>query len=157
MSSAAWERCWSWAASRWLWPGRASLGHYGDEGDDDDDGQPPEADRANDGFEQGEVAAQEVAGAADDRGPRQASDRTEELEAPERHVGHAGKHRSPRPEPEHEARRQDRPIAVPGEEQLRAGDVLRPDAEEAAEPLHERAPAPESEVVAEIGARGGPD
>src|SRR5207248_660200 len=81
--------------------------------------------------------------------------RAQDLATPEPHIGPAGKHRSPRPQPEHEARRQDRPITVPGEEHLGARDVLRPDSEEAAEPFHERPPAPEPEVVAEIGARGG--
>jgi len=108
----------------------------------------------NDRFEQRQVASEEVTGEADNCGPGEASQRAEQLEAPEGHACHAGKHRSPGAQAQHEARREDRLVAMAREEELRTRDVLGPDAEDAPEPLDEWPAALETEEVADVSARG---
>src|SRR5438552_4775275 len=157
MSSAGSASCSSEVGCWWLWPGRATLREHRNDDDDDDDRQPADADATDDRLDQVEVAAQQVAGCTDQDRPCEPADRAEDLEAPEGHVCHAREHRSPGSQPDHEASREDRLVTVPCEEQFGARDVLRPHAEQRAEPFHERPAAPITEEVADVRAGGRAD
>ncbi len=138
-------------------PGGASPSHDNHRHQQHDHNQTTKTNRSNDRFEQRKVAPQQITGEADDCGPGEAAQRAEELEAPEGHARHACQDRTPGAQTQHETRREDRPVAVAGKEQLGAGDVLRADAEDAAESFDERPSALEPKEVADIGAGCRPE
>src|SRR4029077_3066675 len=125
------------------------LSHNQDDRDQNHDHQAADAKVPDDRFEQAEVAAQQITCDTDDGRPGEAAERAEKLETPERHAGHAGEHRAPGAQSEDEARDENGLVTVPGEEHLRARDVLGPDPEQAAEPFDKWTAAAESKQVAE--------
>src|SRR5260370_18431328 len=155
MWSADWGSSWSWGVWRSLRPGGAPSSQQSDDDEQHHDDQAADPDVADDRGDQGKVAAEEVAGHADGGRPDEAAEGAQQLEAPERHVSHPGKHRSPGPQPEDEARRQHCFVAMADEEQLGARDVLGPDPEHVPEAFDERPAAAVPQVVADGGAPHG--
>src|SRR5260370_4584859 len=153
MWSADWGSSWSWGVWLSLGSGGAHSSQHGDDDEQHHDDQGADPDVADDGGDQGKVAAEEVAGHADGGRPDEAAEGAQQLEAPERHVSHPGKHRSPGPQPEDEARGQHCFVAMADEEQLGARDVLGPDPEHVPEAFDEPPAAAVAEVVAGFGAR----
>src|ERR1700730_10089180 len=156
MSSGAWGPCSSQERCCSLLSGAARSRQHDNDDDQGDDDKAADPDVPDDGRDQVEVAAEQIAGTPDADSPGKTADRAANLEAPERHAGHAGEHRSPCAESEDDPCGQYGFVAVAREEDLCPGDVLRADPEQMAEPLDER-PAPAvAHVIADVGAGDRP-
>src|SRR5207248_550264 len=163
-TTSARPRCWAaWACSCWAAASGSSpagctlLSDEQDRQNHHDEDESTDADRPDDRPEQREVASQQVACDTNDRRPRQAADRAEQLESPERHPGHPREHRTPRPQPEDKAGGEDRLVAMAGEEQLCPSELLRADVQEVAEALDEGPASAVTQPVAQVRPSGRAD